>query len=155
VKSTDQKILDRMVEIENESFEDGGLRKWELVPIIQHGKLIAMFDKGRPVGLLELMRDWDEPNNFYIYGVSVAKKYRNRGIGSKLLRYAFERFSDKGFKNAILTVDPENRPAVHLYKEKFGFVIDGYRKALYERNSDRFLMTLDIEEFSKNVEEVS
>lgn len=155
MKNADQKILGTMTEIEDESFEDGGLRKWELVPIIRHGRLIAMFDKGRPVGLLELMRDWDDPQSFYIYGVSVAKGYRNMGIGSKLLRYAFERFADKGFKNAVLTVDPENRPAVHLYRDKFGFDVDGYRKELYEKKSDRFLMTLDIEEFSKKLEGVS
>ncbi len=69
-------------------------------------------------------------------GMSVAKEWRGRGIGSRLMARAVEWARGTGIILRLqLYVYVENAPAIHLY-EKFGFVVEGrLRKALYRDGS--------------------
>ena len=61
------------------------------------------------------------------FGMSVARKYWNLGIGGHLLSYLIEWASQTGVIRKInLRVRVDNFPAIHLY-QKFGFVYEGRR----------------------------
>jgi ribosomal protein S18 acetylase RimI-like enzyme len=55
-----------------------------------------------------------------IHAVGVAPELRGRGLGGKLLNYAFERLRERGAEEVSLKVDATNEPAIRLYR-KFGF----------------------------------
>lgn len=78
-------------------------------------------------------------------GISLAKEYRNQGIGHLLMKHAIEWAKTTGVVTRIqLSVFERNQPAIHLYK-KFGFVIEGQRiNSIYrdEEYQDTFIMAL-------------
>lgn len=140
----DQELLDKLVDLETRTFRESGLSKWELVPLIQHGKLLVLFDGKEPVGFLELMNDWDNKDTAYVYALAIEEDYRNQGLGTKLIKSGIELLTKEGYSKAKLTVDPENKPAIHVYRDKLGFEKKGYQKNVYGKGIDRYYMELDL-----------
>lgn len=61
-------------------------------------------------------------------GIAVKKEYRDRGIGTKLLKKAIDwAKGNEHVKRIELNVFETNKRAIHLYK-KYGFVIEGKKK---------------------------
>lgn len=125
----EQSLLDQLVALETEAFGMGALNKWHLVPFINHGRVFVLYDQKEPIGLLELLRDFSNPNSAYIFGFSIKSEYNDQGLGTKLLDYTLNWLAQQGFKRVELTVDPDNKAAYHLYKDKFGFKEEEYRSA--------------------------
>ncbi len=70
-----------------------------------------------------------------ITNVVIDKKYRNQGIGTKMLQYLIE----DGYKNGLtaftLEVRVSNESAIRLY-EKLGFFSEGIRPNFYEKPTE-------------------
>ncbi len=56
----------------------------------------------------------------YVSRMIVKKEYRNRGIGSEILKFLIEKAKDLGYTEMTIGVDKDNVNALHLYK-KYGF----------------------------------
>src|SRR5262245_2979274 len=67
-------------------------------------------------------------------GMTVARPWRGRGVGSALLVAAIEKARDEGLHKLSLEVFPHNHAAIALYR-KFGFVEEGRRLKHYRRAS--------------------
>jgi RimJ/RimL family protein N-acetyltransferase len=67
-------------------------------------------------------------------GMTVARPWRGRGVGSALLAAAIEKARDEGLHKLSLEVFPHNHAAIALYR-KFGFVEEGRRLKHYRRAS--------------------
>lgn len=80
-----------------------------------------LFDKAYTPNLTE--------DDFYISVIAVDEKYRNRGIGTFLLKEMTAVAKEKNCRKIVLDVDKDNTAALSLY-EKFGF---RYAE-LYENN---------------------
>lgn len=67
-------------------------------------------------------------------GLMVHPQYHGYGIGQTLLKAVLD-LADQWLllKRLELTVHPENKPALHLYK-KYGFEIEGLQKKAYKAN---------------------
>ena len=83
-------------------------------------------------------------------GMSVASDRRHRGIGAALLQEAFGWCREHGVDKVVLSVYPDNRAAIALYRS-FGFVQEG-RLARQSRKSygdeDEILMAAWIGEMA-------
>ncbi|MFN2341296.1 MAG: GNAT family N-acetyltransferase [Halanaerobium sp.] len=150
IEDFDQELLDKLVELETRTFRECGLSKWELVPLIQHGKLLVLFDEQDPVGFLELMDDWDDEDTAYLYALAIEEDYRNQGLGTKLIKSGMELLIAENYSKASLTVAPDNEPAIHVYKDKLGFENIAHKKNVYGDGIDRYYMELDLVEYNKN-----
>lgn len=97
--------------------------------------LVAEVD-GRVVGNLSLLRRRDRLSHVADLGISVHDDYQDQGIGTALMEAAIE-MADKwlNLKRVELDVYTDNAPAIHLY-EKFGFEIEGTRRALSFRDGE-------------------
>jgi len=125
-----------------------------LVPIIKHGRLFVLFDQEKPIGTLELMADWDDSEKAYIYGLAIDPEYQNRDLGTKLFKYGLCKLVEEGFSTTTLTVDPANRAAIHLYKDKLNFKIVDQQEDIYGPEADRLFMEMDLAEFAENKKDV-
>ena len=67
-------------------------------------------------------------------GMTVARPWRGRGVGSALLASAIEKARNEGLHKLSLEVFPHNEAAIALY-HKFGFVEEGRRLRHYRRAS--------------------
>lgn len=56
----------------------------------------------------------------YVSRVIVKKEYRNRGIGSEMLRFLINKAKEMGFSEMSVGVNKDNNNALHLYR-KYGF----------------------------------
>jgi len=69
-------------------------------------------------------------------GVSIAKEYRDQGIGHQMMARAIEWAKATGVVTRIqLSVFESNKPAIHLYK-KLGFVVEGQRRNSIYRDGE-------------------
>jgi ribosomal protein S18 acetylase RimI-like enzyme len=94
--------------------------------------------------------EWDAATHVGILGIIVMNKYRDLGIGTKLIDVAIKEAKELNNKEkVILSCFSTNERAIHLYK-KLGFNIVGIRKNQYYLNSkyyDEVLMELWIEDY--------
>jgi putative acetyltransferase len=98
-------------------------------------ELVALAE-GRIVGALSVVRD-PGPVTRHVasLGMSVAKGWRGRGVGSGLLAEALRWARWAGVEKISLTVYPDNDAARALYR-KFGFVEEGRLSGHTRRSSE-------------------
>lgn len=140
-------LLKRMVDFGLNIFGELGMDEWGLVPQIRHGNVFILKeeDKKRIIGLAILMRDWEDPDKAYLFDYAIAEEYQGNGLGHHFLTAISENLLEQGFKRMSLTVDVENMPAIHLYKDKIGFDIVKESKDEYGKGHDRYIMQFDLD----------
>ena len=137
--TVDDFLRDVIISIDEEAFGPGSLTKWSLPLFLDYGKVYLARYEGRPVGVAELMRAWNEPELIYLYGMAVISQYRGCGIGSLLLLEILKNLPSYGYKRLQLTVDPENQTAIHIYRDKFEMQSLKYIKNYFGPGEDRLL----------------
>ena len=94
--------------------------------------------------------EWDAATHVGILGIIVMRKYRELGIGTKLIDMAIKESKKLNNKEKIiLSCFSTNERAIHLYK-KLGFKVVGVRKNQYYLNSkyyDEVLMEIWIKDY--------
>lgn len=65
----------------------------------------------------------DNRYGYYISYVYIMEKYRNSGLGSKLMDMLIQECKDRGIGWIVLTCDSRDKKIVRFY-EKYGFTID-------------------------------
>ncbi|AWB09652.1 MAG TPA: GNAT family N-acetyltransferase [Thermodesulfobium narugense] len=95
---------------------------------------IAIY-KDLVVGFISFFKLYDEIHLAYIY---VKKDFRNMGLGTRLFKFAYEKFFLKG-KEIWLEVETSNTTAC-LFYTKLGFRIVYRRKNYYGENKDAWIM---------------
>ncbi len=92
---------------------------------------------GYAVGVLRV-------NNMgHIVSIAVAKRWRRKGIGTKLIRELERRFREKKMKVSRLEVRVSNEPAIRLY-ERLGYKIIHRVKNYYPDGEDAYLMIKEL-----------
>jgi len=142
IRTPETKLIQRLAEIETQAFEGGGLNEWTFVPFIRHGLVFCIRLQSEVVGVVEYMRDWDQPSIAYLIGISIHESHRGKNLGTTLLRDSMEELKHYNITNIELTVDPENHSAVAVYQRKLGFEVIEHRKNEYGDGKDRLAMSL-------------
>ena len=82
---------------------------------------LCVWEDGKPVAALYWFdQRWREHTIAYVYGVATEQSYRNRGVGSKLLKGLERRLKERGYYGIILV--PEN-PQLVLFYERLGYKV--------------------------------
>ncbi len=86
-------------------------------------------------------------DEIHILKIAVDGRFRNKGIGRKLVCHTLEYFINKGANHAILEVRLDNYSAISLY-EKLGFESLRVRRNYYSKTGDDALeMLLDLQNY--------
>lgn len=93
--------------------------------------IVAADEDDRIVGELSAFGRENRPAEI---GMSVAKGWRGRGVGTALMRTCVEWARERAIHKLALQVWPHNDVALHLY-EKFGFEREGVLRAHYRRQN--------------------
>ena len=134
-------VVQDLVSLETDAFGSGGLNEWHLVPLIRHGRVFVAWDEGKPVGMIQYMRDWSEPDKVYVFGISIIKERRGQGLGTTLMETSLKRLQEEQVRAVELTVDPGNKGAIAVYT-KLGFKSRETRMNEYGAGEDRLVMVL-------------
>src|SRR5699024_2891674 len=101
-------------------------------------------DKKKIIGMASFSRAWDDNKMAYLSDYGIAEEARGQSVGTRFLEKVLEDIENQGFERVRLTVDPDNDPAVALYKG-VGFEIDEFVEDLYGPGENRYIMELDFE----------
>lgn len=151
VQDYNLKFLKRMVNFGQDIFGELGMDEWGLVPQIRHGNVFVLKEenKKRLVGFAILMRDWEDPDKAYLFDYAISEEFQGQGLGYHFLVSICRNLIEQGFSSMNLTVDVDNPSAINLYQEKLGFEIIEQRNDEYGKGHDRYIMNLDLKNFSK------
>ena len=78
-------------------------------------------------------------HKFCVHKIFVHKKYRNRKIGTNMLKRLVKEI-DMYNQDAFLTVHPGKKAAIKLY-ESLGFTEKKFVKSYYREDEDRYILT--------------
>ena len=76
-----------------------------------------------------------------LYRVAVTPDKRQRGVGYRLLDYAYKTSKGRGLESLFLEVRSKNTPAIKLY-EAYGFERIGFRRGYYKLPDDDAIIML-------------
>ena len=85
--------------------------------------ILAALDGGNPIGFLlayELPRFDREEAMLFIYEIEVHPDYRNRGIGTALIKKIKSRFKSGKIMKMFVLTNGSNQPAMKLYESTNG-----------------------------------
>ncbi len=138
------KLVSLLTALEEEAFGKGGLHNpWLLVPFIRHGRIYVLYIDKEPAGVAEFMRDWEDSRKVYLFGISMASKFRGKGLGKAFLRIILEKIREEGWEKVELTVRPESY-VQRLYSE-FCFEEREVLPDEYGPGEDRIAMELKLQ----------
>lgn len=146
MKTAELPMVTQLVQLEQEAFGVGGMNEWHLVPLIRYGRVFVAKENGAVIGSIQYMREWDRPTRAYLVGVSIAEKFRGKGFGTKLIGVTLQELRKENITEIELTVDPENRAAINIYSDKFGFVEVSTNLNEYGEGENRLVMVLTLGE---------
>mgnify|MGYP001001622289 FL=1 len=144
VREMQESDIDRIVEIEQESFSPPWSREAFLLELTKNilAKYIVVEVEDRVVGYGGIWLIIDEG---HITNIAIDKEYRGLGLGNKLLEGLIQLCIDRDIKAITLEVRKSNEIAKGLYK-KYGFKECGIRPGYYTNNNeDAIIMWKTIE----------
>ena len=135
--------IDEIVTLENEcQLSSWGATGYQAELLNPHAVLLTAIMNNEVVGFFFGRMLADE---FEIYTIAVAPKFRRQGLGAKILIAALEIAKMKGAKHAYLEVRAANEPAKNMY-ERHGFTLTGKRKEYYSAPlADALLYSCEID----------
>ncbi|WP_319369846.1 N-acetyltransferase [uncultured Ilyobacter sp.] len=150
VRGEDTEIINGILDLEKINFgANGGVDIWTLKPLVRYGKVFVLMDEDIVVSAIEFIHKF-ESREMYLYGVSTRKEFWGRGCAKELIKRSTEYFKEKGIEKISLTVAPENKRAVGLYK-KIGYTLENIQKSEYGEGVDRLYMVKKLSENTKEI----
>ncbi len=145
IDSFSEDVIQRIVEIEKRAFGEGGLHnEWLLVPFIRYGRVFIARIDDEIVGCAQFIRKWNSSETAYFYGISMLPEYRGGGLGTVFLREILSLIKIDGIQRVILSVSPQNKTAIYIYRNKIGFVEKSFAPNEYGCGEDRLIMELKL-----------
>ena len=95
------------------------------------------------------MRAWDNPGIAYLVEIAIEGESQGKGHRYHLMLQSLLHLKNDGISTIVLTVDPDNSRARHIYCNKFGFEFVEYRKNEYGQGRDRLFLRLDLEKWTR------
>jgi len=145
VDDFDVKLIKELTLLEKEAFGRGGLNEWTLPVFIKYGRVYILEEKGKVLGLAELVKDWNDQKLVFLVSFSICRNKRGQGLGDFFLERIIQLLKEEYVKVIRITVSSHNKVALKLYK-KLGFTEIGYLKNEYGLGENRLLMELNLEE---------
>ncbi len=107
-------------------------RAWLEARTGERGTALVCVDGKAVAGMLVAVRNpHPQLKHACSFGVGILEKYRNRGVGSKLIAALMDWAGKKGMKRLELSVMANNPAAKRLYK-RLGFVVEGTKRDAVE-----------------------
>lgn len=140
VQPEQKELIYQIVKLESDSFGEGGLNEWTLMPLIRHGRVFYIAENDMLLACAQYMLDWNDHSKAYLVGISVIEEMRGKGLGTLLLEESLQILSEENISSVELTVDPQNKAAISVYDRKLGFIIVGQLADEYGEGINRIVM---------------
>jgi len=125
IRDNDYDLLDQIIDLEQKAHagKSEGLNVFEVYSFIRYGRVYVAVEYDEILGCTYFMRDFDNPGKVFLYGIFVDPKERGKNIGESLLLSAISDLKESGVRMAEVTVHPQNKKAIEIYRDVLGFHI--------------------------------
>lgn len=137
-------LLEEMIDTDSDGFSCTTQTVFSMEEFAKFGKIFLLYEDNKLIGVSEFLKDWNDNDKVYLYGMSIRKNKQNKGFGTKFLEEMINKLRQYNIKKIALYVDPNNKTALHLYKHKFGFKEIEYSRYVYNKGKNRLLLELNI-----------
>ena len=123
IRENDYDMLEQLVELEQmlHSSRGAGLNIFEASSFIRFGRVYVAVEYDEVLGCVYYMRDFENPNKVFLYGISVKPSEAGKNIGVTLLSNTFGDLKESGLRMVEVFVDPSNYKALRIYREQLNF----------------------------------
>ena len=121
ISEGDQDMLDQIVLLEQQINARGSLGFFEAHSFIRYGRVYAAVEYDEVLGCVYFMRDFNNPQRVFLYGVIVRPAESGKRLGESLLLSAIADMKESGIRMVEVTVRPDNFKAMRIYREALGF----------------------------------
>lgn len=146
--------IDKLIEVYSEWSKFKGILPAKLIEVDTYENLIKYFDgsnktrkyllaideNGNPLGACYIDLSFLGLNNIRLGDMMVKEKYRQQGVGSKLVDEVIKFAQENKCYKIWLWTQEELKPAIQLYEQK-GFILEGVPKKQF-CNKDALLYGL-------------
>jgi ribosomal protein S18 acetylase RimI-like enzyme len=139
VRRASAELLDKLEQYDLEAFADTGLNKYDLAVMTQVGAVFLAYEADQIVGGCQLLRILNEPDFFYVVGFYLRPQWQGRHLGKAFLLAVADEAKALGARGLLLTVAPDNKPALGLYQSA-GFVAEAFMPDFYGSGQDRHIL---------------
>ena len=129
IKNPNFEVMKKIVEIEQEAFEEA---------LIRYGLVFVITENDKTVCIVEYMQVFNK-KSLFLYGISTLKKYRHKGYANYILNETEKILKNLSYKEIELTVAPETEIAISLYK-KHGYIQEKFLENEYGEGIHRYMM---------------
>lgn len=143
IHESDYDMLDQLIELEQKlhGSRGGNLNRFEVHSFIRYGRVYAAVEYDELLAACYFIKDFDNPNRVFLYGILVDPKESGKHIGESLLMSAFSDLKESNLRMVEVTVHPSNYKALRIYKDELGFhVINAGDDANIDDDSEDFLI---------------
>jgi ribosomal-protein-alanine N-acetyltransferase len=145
--SNNSSEIESLIIVDNEAFKENMINIYTAKTFIQYGKVFGLFEGNRLFGFTIFMRSWSDPNLAYLKKMAIASNHRGKGYGKRLLSQSLQEIKNDHISRVVLTVNPNNPPALQLYQKIFHFKVLEKRIKEYGEGQDRLFLELNIDSF--------
>ncbi len=123
IHESDYDMLDQLVALEQEVHGARGtdLNIFEVHSYIRYGRVYAAVEYDEVLGCAYFIRDFDNPNRVFLYGILVKPAESGKRLGETLLMSAFADLKESNLRMVEVTVHPSNYKALRVYREELDF----------------------------------
>ena len=139
VECPDPSLLATLEAYDFEAFGKTGLRTYDLAVMAKAGAVYLARVRGEIVGGCQLLRVLDDPGFFYVVGFYVRQEWQGRRLGRAFLLAVAREAQGLGAEGLVLTVAPDNTPALNLYRSA-GFVDEALVLNFYGEGQHRHIL---------------
>jgi ribosomal protein S18 acetylase RimI-like enzyme len=143
--------LEWILEQEREHFAKGALTVWLLKPLAAYQWVYLLEGKGEPLAYLILISDANDSSNLHLFSLGVSKKWQGQGLGRILMEKLQTLMQGCGRRILSLTVSPENKRALALYRSTGRIQSQTLQKDYYGKGEDRLNLVISLQNFHKSV----
>ncbi len=144
VRPANDDDLEQIYHIELESFKYPYPREYLKALLALSGNLFLVLEVcGRIVGYVVGLIEFGVEG--HVLSIAVAKSFRGRGYGKKLMLELESRFKERGVHRIKLEVRKSNTVAISMYR-KLGYRIVGVIPRYYPDGEDAYIMVKELKE---------
>ncbi|OFW57439.1 MAG: hypothetical protein A2133_06620 [Actinobacteria bacterium RBG_16_64_13] len=135
----DPRLLAVLEAYDLQAFGRAGLRTYDLAVLAEAGAVFAAYLGDDMVAGCQLLRMLEEPGFSYVVGFYVRPQWRGKGLGRAFLLAVADEMRKLDVEGLLLTVAPDNKPALSLYRST-GFTDEAFVPDFYGEGEDRHIL---------------
>ena len=122
IKEKDFDLVEQVLDIEGDTYEDSGLDIFDLIAMLRHGRVYVAVEKENVIGVVYFMRSFDDTGKAFLQSINIVDPGEYPNLAKSLLEVTFADMQSFGIKTVEVSCDPSNFRALKIYREELGFV---------------------------------